>query len=268
MRLVERMLALLEDKGPQTTAQLRAAFPTLGPREISYAVNRLTKTGRATSNWHRGRPPIGGWTVTAVPGRPNRFRTELNEGCAPRLIMEFLDLHNGSVDATTWMIFRRHAISRLNAKNAMKNLVRRDWVRLDGDGCYMTDVGREALEHARSRSDEAKGLEWVMARYDVARGHHDDREARINAKQKARKDRLARAVEAETSVDAEPEVELDRYEKRWVKLMGAARYQDIPAHMIRPLRLLRWTPPLQARSMTGSSGAMLAESRDATGGAP
>ena len=50
--------------------------------------------------------------------------------------------------------------------------------------------------------------------------------------------------------------------------MGGRRFEDIPAHMIRPLKVLRWTPRVEARSLTGSSGAMLAESRSSIGTTP
>jgi hypothetical protein len=66
----------------------------------------------------------------------------------------------------------------------------------------------------------------------------------------------------------DPEACVARAERLWPKLMRGRRYEDIPAHLIRPQRLLRWTPPLQERSMTGSSGAMLAENRSSEGRSP
>lgn len=52
-------------------------------------------------------------------------------------------------------------------------------------------------------------------------------------------------------------------ERRWAKAAGSLRYEDIPAHLIRPMRV--WRPPAVERaSGGGSSMAMCAE----LGGSP
>lgn len=265
--LVERVHALLIARGPLTTHALRDEFAQFSHIEITRAVNRLTRTGRASTNWVRGRPPRDGWTVRAIDGIPLRHRTELNEGGAPRLILEFLDLHDGRICAVTWALFRKHGVPRENSKNATKKLMQRGWIVLVDGGAMLTNAGREALEHARSRSDDAKGLDWAMAKYQVALDAIDKRAARSRLRQAARKRREIELAEKALAELAEDPLDgLDPAERIWQQVMGSARYQDIPAHLIRPLKVLRWTPPHETRSMTGSSGAMLAESRSAVGG--
>ena len=264
--LVERVHALLIERGPQTTHALRREFWNFEHIEIARAINRLTRTGRASTNWLRGRPPREGWTVRAIEGIPLRHRTELNEGGAPRLILEFLDLHEGRIDATTWALFRKHGVPRENSKNATKKLLQRGWMELANGGALLTSTGREALEHARNRSDDGKGLDWAMSKYQVARDALDKKTARSRLRQAARKRREIEVAEkAEREMAEDPLADMDPAERIWQQIMRGARFQDIPAHLIRPLPVLRWTPPIAARSLTGSSGAMLAESRSAVG---
>lgn len=54
------------------------------------------------------------------------------------------------------------------------------------------------------------------------------------------------------------EPEYAAMERRWAKAAGSLRYEDIPAHMIRPLRVWRPLPP-DMTSGTGSSMAMCAD---------
>ena len=54
------------------------------------------------------------------------------------------------------------------------------------------------------------------------------------------------------------EVELRNAEQRFAKHIGAARYEDIPAHMIRPVALWRRQPP-PASSYMSSAAGMCAE---------
>jgi hypothetical protein len=267
--LVERIHALLIARGPLTTHALRNEFAQFSHIEITRAVNRLTRTSRASTNWVRGRPPPDGWTVRAIEGTPLRYRTELNEGGAPRLILEFLDLHDGRICSMTWTLFRKHGVPRENSKNATKKLMQRGWMVLMDGGAMLTSAGREALEHARGRSDDAKGLDWAMTKYQVARDALDKKAARSRLRQAARKRReIELAEKALAELTEDPMDDFDPAERIWQQLMGGARYQDIPAHLIRPLAVLRWTPPISARSLTGSSGAMLAESRSTIGTTP
>jgi|688.fasta_scaffold228189_2 hypothetical protein len=56
------------------------------------------------------------------------------------------------------------------------------------------------------------------------------------------------------------EVELRNAEQRFAKRIGARRFEDIPAHMIRPAPIWRRQPPLQA-SLLGSAAGMCADQR-------
>ena len=53
-------------------------------------------------------------------------------------------------------------------------------------------------------------------------------------------------------------MELRNAEQRFAKHIGAARYEDIPAHMIRPVALWRRQPP-PASSYMSSAAGMCAE---------
>jgi len=56
------------------------------------------------------------------------------------------------------------------------------------------------------------------------------------------------------------EVMLRTADERFAKRIGAARYEDIPAHMIRPVPLWRRQPPPRA-SLLGSAAGMCADQR-------
>ena len=165
----------------------------------------------------------------------------------------------------TWDLFRKRGIGAVNSKSALKSLQRWGAVEKLPGGIGMTERGREALEMAREKNEEVRGLDEALERYKVARAAWDKRREAERARLLARKKPLPAEL-----VDApEPEPDFsDIHEKRWAAAMKHWRFLDIPAHLIRPLPVLRWSPPLQARSMTGSSGAMLAESRSAQGGKP
>jgi hypothetical protein len=247
--------------GTATTLQVREQLAERGysAESIGYAIHNLSRTGRVTTNWQRGRPPREGWTIT----RTGKTRQPVNDHGTPRIVLEFLALRGGHIDSLTWDLFRKRGITAVNSKNALKSLMAWGAVEKLPGGIAMTDRGRDALEMAREKNEEVRGLDEVLERYRVARAAWDRRREVERARLLARR----KPLPAELIDEPEPEDDFgDIHEKRWAATMKGRRYEDIPAHLIRRLPVLRWSRRAPERSEVGNAAAMCAESRSAQGG--
>lgn len=231
--------ALRADGGKMQTDAICKAVPQLHRGAVLAALAHLKRKKLADSDYAPTRQPEQGWTYWLTDmvkqKRPRRTKGAITDGFT-RVLVEWLDAAGCSCTMHGWKDWTSQIEDRLRLHSAFHSLKKRNFVVVVGNRIVLTDEGRAALQAGRAAVPEAPPVE----KFDA--------------------DPLMR----QPSTD--PMVSAAKAEKRWLALMRGRRFQDIPAHLIRPLQVLRWTPPIETRSMTGSSGAMLAENRSAHGG--
>jgi hypothetical protein len=235
--------ALRDAGGRANTATLCAALPHLDRATIHQSLAHLKRRCIIDSDYAPARTPEGGWTywfiarLTAVRG--SRYRAAVSAGFT-RVICEWLDAQGGEASIEAWREWSGNIANRIRLNSAIHSLRRRGLAEWGSKRVALTEGGKAALRTGRQVAPIAP------------RAEDFDDEPEIRQKQ----------------ASTDPEVSIARAEKLWPKLLAGRRFEDIPAHLIRPLAVLRWTPPISARSLTGSSGAMLAESRSTIGTTP
>jgi hypothetical protein len=224
--------------GRATTSDLCAALPQMDRGAILGSLAHLKRKRVVESNYVPTRPPECGWTywfTSTRPVRGSRYRAAVSAGFT-RVICEWMDSQGGEASIEAWRAWIAGIQNRIRLNSAIHSLRKRGLAEWAHDRVALTPAGHKALTLGRK-----------VAPYPPQLRDFED----------------AEPVEAQPSTD--PEQSVERAERLWPRLMGGRRFEDIPAHLIRPLQVLRWTPRVEARSLTGSSGAMLAESRSAVG---
>jgi hypothetical protein len=233
--------ALRAEGGRASTQRLCEVLPGMDRGLVLMALAHLKRRELVDSDYAPRKQPPCGWTYWFTPAkkvhRGSRFKAAVSNGYT-RLVVEYLDAAGGEAPIDAWLAWSAQITHRVRLHSGVHSLRRRGLIEVAKTYVRLTDTGRQALALGRTVAPIAPTIADFE---DIA--------------------------EPETR-STDPEACVARAEKLWPKLMRGRRYEDIPAHLIRPQRVLRWTPPLQERSMTGSSGAMLAETRDATGGTP
>jgi hypothetical protein len=233
--------ALRAAGGRATTSDLCAALSHMDRAAVFGSLAHLKRRRIVDSNYVPTRPPECGWTywfASMKPVRGSRYRAAVSAGFT-RVICEWMDAQGGEASIEAWREWASTISNRIRLNSAIHSLRKRGLAEWGDDRVALTPAGHKALALGRK-----------VAPYPPRVEDFDDADA------------------TPTPSSTDPELSVARAERLWPKLMRGRRYEDVPAHLIRPQRVLRWTPPLQERSMTGSSGAMLAETRDATGGTP
>jgi hypothetical protein len=233
--------ALRAEGGRASTQRLCEVLLGMDKGLVLMALAHLKRRDLVDSDYSPRRRPPCGWTYWFSPAkkvhRGSRFKAAVSNGYT-RLIVEYLDSVGGEATVEAWLSWGAQITHRVRLHSGVHSLRRRGLIEVGETRVRLTDAGRQALALGRTVAPIAP----TIADFEDI-------------------------VEPETR-STDPEACVARAEKLWPKLMRGRRYEDIPAHLIRPQRLLRWTPPLVERSMTGSSGAMLAENRSSEGGSP
>lgn len=233
--------ALRAEGGRASTQRLCEMLPGMDKGLILVALAHLKRRDLVDSDYSPRRRPPCGWTYWFTPAkkvhRGSRFKSAVSNGYT-RLIVEYLDSVGGEATVEAWLSWGAQITHRVRLHSGVHSLRRRGLIELGKAHVRLTDRGRQALALGRTVAPIAPTIADFE---DIA--------------------------EPETR-STDPEACIARAEKLWPKLMRGRRFDDIPAHLIRSQPLLRWTPPLVERSMTGSSAAMLAENRSSEGGSP
>jgi hypothetical protein len=226
--------ALRAEGGRASTQRLCEMLPEMDKGLVLMALAHLKRRELVDSDYAPRKQPECGWTYWFTPAkkvhRGSRFKAAVSSGYT-RLVVEYLDSVGGEATVEAWLSWGAQITHRVRLHSGVHSLRRRGLIEIGKTRVRLTDAGRQALALGRTVAPIAPTI-------------------------------------ADFEDIAEPEACIARAEKLWPKLMRGRRFDDISAHMIRPQRLLRWTPPLVERSMTGSSAAMLTESRSAEGGKP
>ena len=230
--------ALRAAGGRATTSDLCAALSHMDRAAVFGSLAHLKRRRIVDSNYFPTRPPETGWTywfASMKPVRGSRYRAAVSAGFT-RVICEWMDAQGGEASIEAWREWASAISNRIRLNSAIHSLRKRGLAEWGDDRVALTPAGHKALALGRK-----------VAPYPPQLQDFED----------------GAPVKAQPSTD--PELSVARAERLWPRLMAGKRFEDIPAHLIRPQQLLRWTPPISTRSMTGSSGAMLAESRSAVG---
>ena len=230
--------ALRTAGGRASTNRLCELLPGVDRGAILAALAHLKRKRIVDSNYMPTRPPEAGWDywfVAMKPVRGSRFRAAVSAGFT-RVICEWLDTQGGHASIEAWREWVSTISNRIRLNSAIHSLRKRGLAEWGDNRVALTPAGQKALAFGRK-----------VAPFPPRMEDFEDADA------------------TPTPPSTDPEQSVARAERLWPRLMAGRRFEDIPAHMIRPQQLLRWTPPIAARSLTGSSGAMLAESRSAVG---
>ena len=233
--------ALRAAGGRATTSDLCAALSHMDRAAVFGSLAHLKRRRIVDSNYVPTRPPEAGWTywfASTRPVRGSRYRAAVSAGFT-RVVCEWMDAQGGEASIEAWRAWIAGIQNRVRLNSAIHSLRKRGLAKWDDDRVGLTPAGHKALALGRK-----------VAPYPPQLRDFEDGEP----------------VEARPSTD--PEESVERAERLWPRLMRGRRFEDIPSHLIRPLKVLRWTPPIEERSLTGSSGALLAESRSSIGTTP
>lgn len=231
--------ALRAAGGKASTTKLCELLPQTDRGVILAALAHLKRRAIVDSNFAPARIPDCGWTYWfSRAKRGSRYKAAVSNGFT-RLVVEWLDARGGSATVTEWREWHRPIGDRIRLNSAIHSLRRRRLIEVGPIVIGLTDAGRAALAAGRKAVPMAPSL----ADFDPPEP--------------------PRAL-----ASTDPERSVERAERMWPRLLRGQRFGDIPAHMIRTQQLLRLSRPMEDRSLTGSSGAMLAESRSSVGGTP
>jgi len=233
--------ALRAAGGRVTTSDLCAALSHMDRAAVFGSLAHLKRRRIVDSNYVPTRPPETGWTywfASMKPVRGSRYRAAVSAGFT-RVICEWMDAQGGQASIEAWREWASTISNRIRLNSAIHSLRKRGLAEWGDTRVALTPAGHKALALGRK-----------VAPYPPRLEDFDDADA------------------TPTPSSTDPELSVARAERLWPRLMAGKRFEDIPAHLIRPQQLLRWTPPITTRSMTGSSGAMLAESRSSIGTTP
>lgn len=233
--------ALRAAGGRATTSDLCAALSHMDRAAVFGSLAHLKRRRIVDSNFVPSRPPETGWTYwfsSMKPVRGSRYRAAVSAGFT-RVVCEWMDAQGGQASIEAWREWTSTISNRIRLNSAIHSLRKRGLAEWGDDRVALTPAGHKALALGRK-----------VAPYPPRVEDFDDADA------------------TPTPSSTDPELSVARAERLWPRLLAGKRFEDIPAHLIRPQQLLRWTPPIEARSLTGSSGAMLAESRSSIGTTP
>lgn len=240
---IARVITALQAEGGKASTQALCERLTGVDRGIVLmALAHLKRREIVDSDFVPSRKPDCGWTYWFTPAkrshRGSRFKAAISNGYT-RLVVEWIDAQGGEVSIEKWSAWSVQIEHRIRLHSAVHSLRRRNLIALDAKHIKLTDQGRQALTLGRSVVPIAPTLEDFQTNFDF-----------------------------EVRASTDPEVSIARAERLWPRLLQGRRFEDVPAHLIRKVPVLRMPTPLSSHSVTGNAGAMCADWVSARGGKP